>query len=225
VEIFERGDDWTSEQRLAARSNFAESGFPAEPAREVDPYCDIRHALRPEHAELPERELAALLGRLPMLVVLHQMLTSPWPQQVSLAALLGPAGRQRFRLNGADVSVSAYLRLLSRLFREAAQYADNLTQGESSDAVNFCGRDFPTRSSPQVKKERATGAAAMSDELRSVIDQRRAIRPAQADGDVPLTAIPPVDTTEGLATDVRDADETWPAEGFDYMEPGQEEPL
>jgi hypothetical protein len=225
VEIFERGNDWASGQRLAPRSIFAGSGVPAEPAHEVDPYFDIRHALRPEHAELPARELAVVLGRQPMLVVLHQMLASPWPQQVSLAALLGPAGRRRFRLNGADISVSAYLRLLSRLFREAAQYADNLSRGESSDAVTSYRRDFPARSSPQVKKERATGAAAISDELQSVIDQLRATRPAQTDRDVPLTAIPQVDTTEGLATDVRDADETWPAEGFDYMEPGQEEPL
>lgn len=96
----------------------------ADAAYEVDPYADIRHALRPEHAELPARELAILIGRQPSLVTLHRMLSSSGPAEASLAVLLGRAGRRRVRLNGSDVPVSAYLRALSHLCREAAEESE-----------------------------------------------------------------------------------------------------
>lgn len=91
---------------------------------EVDPYVDIRHGLRPEHASLAANELTAIVGRQATLVALHRMLASPEPQQAALAVLLGPAGRRSMHLNGSDVPIPSYLRLLSRLCREAADHSE-----------------------------------------------------------------------------------------------------
>jgi len=55
----------------------------------------------------------ALQG-LPAGLALHQLVNSPEMQQVSLASLLGKAATQTVRVDGADISVPSYLRLLSR---------------------------------------------------------------------------------------------------------------
>jgi len=68
------------------------------------------------------------------------------------------------------------------------------------------------------------GSGALSAELQSVIDELLAGGAAQADVDALLAAIPQGDATEGLGTGVPDADDALAAEGFDYFEPGQEEP-
>jgi hypothetical protein len=91
---------------------------------EVDPYAEIRSALRPDHAVLGADELTVTFGRRPALVTLHRMLASPGPQQASLAVLLGRAGRPSLRLNGSDVPLPSYLRVLSRLCREAAEQSE-----------------------------------------------------------------------------------------------------
>ena len=91
---------------------------------EVDPYAEIRSALRPDHAVLGADELTVTFGRQPALVTLHRMLASPGPQQASLAVLLGRAGRPSLRLNGSDVPLPSYLRVLSRLCREAAEQSE-----------------------------------------------------------------------------------------------------
>ena len=88
---------------------------------EFDPYANIRPALRPEHASLAANELTVVLGRQPALVALHLMLDSPGPRLVTLAALLGKAGKRSIRLNGSDVPIPSYLRLLSHLCREASE--------------------------------------------------------------------------------------------------------
>lgn len=100
-------------------------GKPAETASEspyeVDPYADIRPALRPEHAALAPGEITLTLGRQPAVLALHHMLASPAPRQAVLAVLLGHAGRRSMRLSGSDVPVPVYLRLLSRLCHEVAE--------------------------------------------------------------------------------------------------------
>jgi outer membrane protein OmpA-like peptidoglycan-associated protein len=57
----------------------------------------------------------------PALIALHRILATPEPQLAALAVLLGKAGKRSVRLNGSDVPLPSYLRLLSRLFREAAE--------------------------------------------------------------------------------------------------------
>ena len=100
---------------------------------EFDPYADIRPGLRPEHASLTADELTLVVGTRPTLVALHRMLSSPEPQLATLAILLGKAGRRSTRLNGSDVPIPTYLRLLSRLCREAA----DATETEIAQATEF----------------------------------------------------------------------------------------
>jgi hypothetical protein len=68
------------------------------------------------------------------------------------------------------------------------------------------------------------GSGAVSAQLRSIIDELLAGGAARTDVDALLGAIPHGDATEGPATEVPDADDALGAEGFDYFEPGQEEP-
>ena len=110
---------------------------------EFDPYAAIRTALVPEHASLPTDEVTVVLGRLPALVALHLMLDSPEPRLATLAALLGKAGKRSMRLNGSDVPIPSYLRLLSHLSREASEQME----GEQSIAEHVApgseGREIP----------------------------------------------------------------------------------
>jgi hypothetical protein len=87
---------------------------------EIDPYASVRPALSPEHANLEANEVSLVLGRMPAALVLHQLLNSPQMRQATDASLLGNTGRRSVRLNGSDISIPAYLRLVSHLCREVA---------------------------------------------------------------------------------------------------------
>jgi hypothetical protein len=87
---------------------------------EVDPYSAIRPALSPEHANLPAGEITLVLGHLPASLVLHQLLDTPAIRQATVASILGSAARRTVRVNGANVSIPAYLRMVSRLCGEVA---------------------------------------------------------------------------------------------------------
>jgi hypothetical protein len=91
----------------------------------LDPYAEIRPALRPEHASLAADELTVIVGRQPTLIALHRMLSSPEPQRAALAVLLGKAGRRSIALNGSDVPIPTYLRLLARLCHDAAEQTES----------------------------------------------------------------------------------------------------
>jgi flagellar motor protein MotB len=71
---------------------------------------------------IPETPQA--LQGLPAGLALHQLVNSPEMQQVSLASLLGKAARQTVRVDGADISVPSYLRLISRLSGEVAEQSE-----------------------------------------------------------------------------------------------------
>jgi hypothetical protein len=109
------------------------------PSLEVDPYIAIRPALRAEHASLPSKELTGIVGGRPALVALHGMLSSSEPQRVALAALLGRAGRRSARLNGSDVAIPAYLRVLSHLRHEAAEQLEGDRELEETRWVSPIG--------------------------------------------------------------------------------------
>ena len=116
---------------------------------EFDPYAAIRAALLPTHASLPTDELTVVLGRRPALVALHLMLDSPEPRLATLAALLGNAGKRSMRLNGADVPIPSYLRLLSHLCREASEQMEgeravDESVEEHGTAPGSEGRELPT---------------------------------------------------------------------------------
>jgi hypothetical protein len=93
-----------------------------ESAAEFDPYAGIRPALSPEHAALTADEIAAVLGPRPTIIALHGLLSHPDLPRAALAILLGNTGRRSVFVNGADIPIAAYLRQLSRLCREAADY-------------------------------------------------------------------------------------------------------
>jgi hypothetical protein len=95
-----------------------------EESFELDPYAPIRSALSPEHENLSADELTVVLGRRPATLLLNQLLNSPVTQQVTLATLLGRGARSSVRVNGSDISVPGYLRVLSRLSREVAEEHD-----------------------------------------------------------------------------------------------------
>ena len=105
-----------------------------EQASEVDPYEGIRHAMAPEHAELPANEITVNLGSMPARLVLHQLLRSPETEKATLAALLGRRARQSVRFHGSDVPVHAYLRMIGHLCREAAEQSESEAVGEYSSS-------------------------------------------------------------------------------------------
>jgi phosphatidylserine/phosphatidylglycerophosphate/cardiolipin synthase-like enzyme len=97
----------------------------------LDPYAGIRSALAPEHANLGANELTVILGGKPAILALHQIVSSPAMRQATLASLLGRAARKTVRHNGLNVSLAAYLRMVSRLCREAAEQSETENHGES----------------------------------------------------------------------------------------------
>ena len=104
-------------------------------AVEPDPYAAIRPALSPAHAHLTADEIAISFGRTPAIIALHQALASPLPQQAALAVLLGNAGRRSTRVHGSNMPIPAYLRLLSRLCREAAEHGEQEQEAAKAPAA------------------------------------------------------------------------------------------
>lgn len=102
----------------------------------LDPYAAIRPALSAPHAHLTAEEIPASLGRLPAIFALHQALSSWEPKHAVLAVLLGRAGRRFMPFNGTAVPIPTYLRMLSGLFREAADHGEQAeTSAEAALAV------------------------------------------------------------------------------------------
>lgn len=95
-----------------------------ESAAEFDPYAGIRSALSSEHAALTADEITTVLGPRPAIIALHELLSQPELPRAVLAILLGNTGRRSVFINGAEIPIAAYLRQLSRLCREAADYHD-----------------------------------------------------------------------------------------------------
>ncbi len=106
-----------------------------------DPYAAIRPALSREHANLSASEITVVLGGMPAAVALQQVLNSPAIRQASLATLLGKAARRSVRVNGSDVSIPAYLRLVAQLCREAAERHE--AEGEDLRTIGRVGLGFP----------------------------------------------------------------------------------
>jgi Mannosyl-glycoprotein endo-beta-N-acetylglucosaminidase len=98
-----------------------------------DPYADIRSAMDPEHANLGANEITLVFGRMPATLVLHQLVNSPEMRQATLASLLGKRARRSVRFHGSDISIPAYLRMVSRLCREVAEQSE--AESEQSSAL------------------------------------------------------------------------------------------
>jgi phosphatidylserine/phosphatidylglycerophosphate/cardiolipin synthase-like enzyme/LAS superfamily LD-carboxypeptidase LdcB len=109
----------------------AQENISAAHSLELDPYANIRSGMAPEHAGLEANELTVILGGRPAIVALHQMVGSPEMRQATLASLLGKSARKTVRHSGADVSIPAYLRLVSHLCRQAAEQSETESRDET----------------------------------------------------------------------------------------------
>lgn len=119
------------------QENPADEAPPAtllEDPSEFDPYAGIRPALSPEHAALATEEITAVLGPQPAILALYGLLSQPDLPQAALAVLLGRTGRRSLLVNGVEVSIATYLRHLSRLCREAADYHETELGAEEGAA-------------------------------------------------------------------------------------------
>jgi hypothetical protein len=139
-------------RRRASKSPIIAEGRPRLESSEPDRYMAIRPALSPAHAHLSADEIATRFGRLPAIIALHQALASPEPQHAALAVLLGNAGRRSTRVDGLNVAIPTYLRLLSRLCREAAEEAEAGPGSLSEAAPPHAG---PTSTTPAAIGETA----------------------------------------------------------------------
>lgn len=101
----------------------------------LDPYAAIRPALSSAHQHLTADEIPASLGRLPAIIALHHALSSWEPKQAVLAVLLGRAGRRSLPFNGTAVPIPTYLRMLSSLFREAAEHGEQAESPAAAEAL------------------------------------------------------------------------------------------
>jgi hypothetical protein len=118
-----------------------------ESTAEFDPYAAIRPVLSPEHAALTADEITAVLGLRPAILALHGLLSQPELPRALLAILLGKTGRRSVFINGADIPIAAYLRQLSRLCREAADYHETELGAEMGELPTFRRRP---RASPSA---------------------------------------------------------------------------
>lgn len=111
---------WQEGQEI--RTSEASSAALRDNPSEFDPYAGIRAALSPEHAALDAGEISAVLGPQPAILALHGLLSQSDLPQAAWAVLLGKTGRRSLPVNGVEIPVATYLRQLSRLCREAADY-------------------------------------------------------------------------------------------------------
>ena len=75
-----------------------------------------------------------MLGPQPAILALYGLLSQPDLPQAALAVLLGRTGRRSLLVNGVEVSIATYLRHLSRLCREAADYHETELGAEEGAA-------------------------------------------------------------------------------------------
>jgi GH25 family lysozyme M1 (1,4-beta-N-acetylmuramidase) len=146
-------DDGSADQTQSSGKLESESFFGGDEHRgafEMDPYASLRHVLASEHANLPADELTLVLGPTPASLVLHQMLHSPEMHHAALASILGRSARRTVRLNGRNVPIPAYLRVISRLCHEVAE--------QSEMEVGEVHRD-PQLAAPAIPK-RTVGTAS-----------------------------------------------------------------
>lgn len=107
---------------------------------------ELENALPAEHANMAAEEITTMFGREPATVALGSLLASAQPREAALAALLGRAGRRVIQVNGRDLPVPAYLRMLSRLCAQAAEHEEQEITQEAQPNVQ-----------PSLEQEQATG--------------------------------------------------------------------
>jgi hypothetical protein len=95
-----------------------------------------------EFTNLTADEIATIFGRKSALVALHWLLASNELQQAALAALLSQPGRRSVSVLGSNLPMPSYLRLVSRLCREAAEETEH-EAAQAADEVAAADRTGP----------------------------------------------------------------------------------
>jgi V8-like Glu-specific endopeptidase len=132
-----------------------------------DPYEPIREALSSDHADLPAEEVTLVLGRMPAAIVLQRLLDSREMRQATLASLLGKSARRSVRVNGAEVSVPAFLRAVSDLCRAVAGGSER----EASES--FAGSDRENEFHfPPLLHEEVVDPSAPPKEMIAALDAK-----------------------------------------------------
>ncbi len=124
--------DAPESQRSATDESF-ESSAPLASTGPTGLASGIQPALSPEPSHLTADEITMIFGRMPATAALSSWLASPELRQAMAAALLAePGARRSIRIHDTDMTVPGYLRLLSRLFGEAAEQSVAEAIGETA---------------------------------------------------------------------------------------------
>ena len=146
---------------------------------ELDPYADLRPALRPEHATLAPAEIILTLGRQPAVLALHRMLAAPESQQAVLAVMLGHAGRRSIRVSGSTVPIPVLLQGVRASADEVAEQLGTEPAGrerfseENADRVPLAGETIFTEPGKKCRCHTARWTARLGWEFRSLLRGRR----------------------------------------------------
>jgi hypothetical protein len=151
---------------------------------ELDPYATIRSAMSPAHANLASDEITLILGRMPAALVLHQFVNSPEMRLATLASLLGKSARRSIQVNGSDIPIAAYLRLVSRLCREVAEESE--TQGQDIRETAKDGKRTPAQ---------LANTTPWSLQKRSGADQEETVQAFEALEDIEFPGDRPTQVT------------------------------
>jgi V8-like Glu-specific endopeptidase len=121
-----------------------------------------RHLRHSEPESLTSDEIIAVLGDKPAAAVLHWLLGAREPQQSMLAALLGRSHRRVVRLRGSEIPLGTYLRLLSRLCREAAEQAEQAERPFDHETESGAGwqTEHPPSSDEEWRAKDSKGAVS-----------------------------------------------------------------
>jgi len=91
---------------------------------------------------------------------LQQLLASNELEEVLVASLLGEAGRRSVRIDGHEIAVPAYLRLLSRLCREAAE------ESEEAAYDTVAAQEFGRAADETIAEQEAGRTSAEQERCR-----------------------------------------------------------
>jgi hypothetical protein len=131
--------------------------------------------MSPEHASLAPNEVTLVLGHMPATLVLHQFLNAPEMRQATLASLLGKAARRSVRVNGSDIPIPTYLRLVSHLCREVAEQGETCSTAAPPRARGE--EEFPIRVAPEGLT-RDAGVSKNQDSDKNPMCSGNGIRPS-----------------------------------------------
>jgi hypothetical protein len=117
-------ETWESAPAEAERSLWEAESQQAESQEAQLQEGELQEAESQERADSPLHEAAFSAGATPAAVTLSEMLSSAEMQQAAMASVLGHSAQRTIRYRGANMTIPAYLRLVSDVSREVAEQAE-----------------------------------------------------------------------------------------------------